>query len=157
MPVLMNPRSSGSFTSAQRHKPHTEATLTPSPCTKNSTIQHATADQLAHIMRTTAMRQPRQATMHLKCTPPLNSMASRLHRLYQATQVVSWVSSHNLASDKVQGLRHQPTKHQPLQHHWAGLGPNTMTRGTTSHHLQNIHTVQRPYTRTKPTQMMQTR
>ncbi len=111
-PMLTNPRSSGSFTSAQRHKQRTEATLTPSPYTRSSAIQHATADRLALILRTTATRRPRQATMHLRCTHPLNSTASRLHRLYRATLVVSQVNNRSPASDKVQGPRHPRTRHQ---------------------------------------------
>ena len=85
--ILTLPRSSGSSTSAPRHKPPIVDTSTPSPSTKNNAPQPAIVAPCPPTINPTAQK-PRylEITKPLRCIPQRSLMASRPLRPCLATQ-----------------------------------------------------------------------
>lgn len=158
-PLTFCVRLSGSFTSAQNHKPHIAAISTPLPCPKNTADQCAAEDPY-HRTTTAAQKQQYRVITNLRCTPQHSSTASKPHRPYQviqeAWQVSRIATPHN--HDSVgQCRQHIPQPKRQRLLHRSALLKSTMIRGMTYIPRLNIHIAQRLSTLMKPTRTTLTR
>ena len=144
-------RLSGYSISALTHNLLPAATSTPSPSTKNSAAPCAAVDPCL-LSTTAAQRQRCPATPSRKCTPPLNSTASKPRRQSLDTLAVSQARriatphSHGLVGQSSSRIRlyRRPRPRRP----WVGLRSITI-REMTSNRRQSTRIVPRQYTHTK--------